>query len=362
MNTTKHNEHYLCKAKAGTTPACSTYYQVENNVGTLEAHCNDPHESMTYIKGNSSRQTTVSLDWFNVALTAFDALSLNNGVRDGDAANARLLSEFMLQDKELNPALPSPAEAIAILSCSTLVMSAQDSPFVEFWNYSSTQIDGIHQSFNASLRAQEYASGGGAAYQRSFIIVLLAVFLCNIFVLIYFVVNRGLVTDFSEPPNLFSLAVNSPPNALMRGACGAGPEGRQYSIKWGVEMEGQHLYIADKHASPYGPVGGGARTESVLSFADLLGRRGKWSRVPESTEMTPVVGVGVGGDGGDGGVGDGGAGGRESSRSEQGTPGLVSPAAERAWNREEGVVKTQDGGGSHLSRMFSKMAKKKSVL
>ena len=65
----------------------------------------------------------------------------------------------------------------------------------------------------------------------------------NIFVLIYFIFHRGLVTDFSEPPNLFALAVNSPPCQALAGSCGGGPEGKQYSVNWFVNHEGEHLYM-----------------------------------------------------------------------------------------------------------------------
>jgi hypothetical protein len=65
----------------------------------------------------------------------------------------------------------------------------------------------------------------------------------NIFVLIYFLLHRGLVTDFSEPPNLFALAVNSPPSHLLAGSCGGGPEGKQYMVNWFVNTEGDHLYM-----------------------------------------------------------------------------------------------------------------------
>lgn len=74
-------------------------------------------------------------------------------------------------------------------------------------------------------------------------IILLLVFLMNIFVLIYFLFHRGLVTDFSEPPNLFALAVNSPPSHLFAGSCGGGPEGKQYVVNWFVNTEGDHLYM-----------------------------------------------------------------------------------------------------------------------
>jgi hypothetical protein len=133
MNTTVNNEYFLCKAKGGLTPVCSTEYTVGGGGGQLTAHCEDKNDQMAYNKANSSRIETTSLDWYNVATTAFESLSLNNGVTDGNASNARVLTELMLQQGELNPALPSPAEAIAVMIGNTLINGAQDSPFVEFW-------------------------------------------------------------------------------------------------------------------------------------------------------------------------------------------------------------------------------------
>jgi hypothetical protein len=100
------------------------------------------------------------------------------------------------------------------------------------------------QYFNASLQAQQYASGGVEdATARAWVVVLILVFLMNIFVLIYFIIHRGLVTDFSEPPNLFALAVNSPPSHVLAGSCGGGPEGKQYMVNWFVNHEGNHLFM-----------------------------------------------------------------------------------------------------------------------
>jgi hypothetical protein len=298
-------DYIVCKAKGGLTPYCSTEYVATGSGGTMQAHCEDPKDDMAFVRSNSSRIDTTSLDWFNVATTAITALSLGTGVTDGAASNARILTELILQDKYLNPSLPSPAEAIAVMAGCTLLMSAQDSPFVDFWvsqnksalsvgvaktwlqNYSSTSLTpGEHQVFNASIRAQQYASGGTLGYQRGFYIVLFAVFFTNIFVLIYFMINRGLVTDFSEPPNIFSLAINSPPSKVMGGACGGGPEGRQYTVKWGVQMEGEHLYIADKTNPLAGIYASGARSESRMSFADLISRW-KWRQVDNPAGNSP---------------------------------------------------------------------------
>jgi hypothetical protein len=100
------------------------------------------------------------------------------------------------------------------------------------------------QYFNASLQAQQYASGGiEDATARAWVVVLLLVFLLNVLVLFYFIFHRGLVTDFSEPPNLFALAVNSPPSHVLAGSCGGGPEGKQYMVNWFVNHEGSHLFM-----------------------------------------------------------------------------------------------------------------------
>jgi hypothetical protein len=160
----------------------------------------------------------------------------------------------------------------------------------------------VHQAFNASIRAQQFASGGTSGYQRSFSVVLLAVFLCNVLVLVYFIIYGEFVTDFSEPLNLFALAINSPPSQVMRGSCGAGPEGDQFTLKWGVEMEHEHLFIADRktatspygasqvlldNAGPGGGDGGGAVrgsgiAEGKQSWSDLFSRRPKWKPLSSS--------------------------------------------------------------------------------
>jgi hypothetical protein len=99
------------------------------------------------------------------------------------------------------------------------------------------------QYFNATIVAQQYASGGVDNPSKAWLAILILVFAMNIFVLIYFILHRGLVTDFSEPPNLFALAVNSPPSQALAGSCGGGPEGKQYMVNWFVNHEGEHLYM-----------------------------------------------------------------------------------------------------------------------
>lgn len=262
---------------------------------------------------------------------------------------------------------------------ATLLMSSEDSPFVEFWNYSTTTLNTpVYQSFNASIQAQEYASGGQAGYQRGFAVVLLAVFLTNIFVLLYMIINRGLVTDFSEPPNLFAVSLNSPPSHVLAGACGAGPVGVQYASKWGVEMEREHLYVTPKEGGPvYGATAtrpGGARAESMLSFGELFGRRRKFDRLDSHQQGSGDAGMELGQRDTRSSSAYLGAGVRSQSSGYSGYGGYAGAGAERDHEEEEeerdDVVELRPAeqpttgvlGNSSLGRVFSKIAKRKSVL
>ncbi|KAF2404870.1 hypothetical protein EJ06DRAFT_1351 [Trichodelitschia bisporula] len=245
----KNQSYVVCGVRAGTTPHCSTRFAAMGAGGEMSAHCEDPGDEMAFIHGNSSRTVAPSKDWFNVGITTMMSMSLNTGVTDGAASNSRLLTQLILKEPRLDPGLPSIAEALGVMVGCSLLMASEGAPFVEFWNYSANNnilSPGQYQTFNASIRAQQYASGGVLPYQRGFHLVLMLVFLTNIFVLCYLFANKGLVTDFSEPPNLFSIAVNSPPNRLLAGSCGGGPEAHQYKVNWAVEMEGSHLYMTDK--------------------------------------------------------------------------------------------------------------------
>ncbi|KAK5136667.1 hypothetical protein LTR08_002320 [Meristemomyces frigidus] len=254
-NAINDTNYALCQMKVSQTPFCSTQYNASASGGTLEAVC-DPNEqisstdSVQYIHSlpvATSGNFSVSQDWPNIASEWGRSLSLNDGVFDGNGSNARLLTQLILTNTstKLDPALPSIAEALAVMSGCTLLQASTDAPFVEFWNYTLTTMSpGQYQVFNASVRAQQYTSGGsGQAYQKAFYVVLATVFGMNVIVLAYFAVHRDWYTDFSEPSTLFSLAVNSPPSKEMAGSCGGGPKGEHFNVNWKLNQDGEHVYM-----------------------------------------------------------------------------------------------------------------------
>lgn len=149
------------------------------------------------------------------------------------------------------------AEALAAYAASTVVISAIDSPFVHWWEYSKPGniigAPGDLQPFNASLRTQQYTSGHVNDWQNIFYVILILVFGINVLCLAYFIMRSGLVTDFTEPQNLFALAVNSPPSAQLKGSCGGGPEGRDLVVPWRVAWapSANHYFFEEASARPW---------------------------------------------------------------------------------------------------------------
>lgn len=250
------SSYMLCSIRQSLTPNCSTIYRASLSGGSLESRCEDRSDSLAYSKSDPKATNGVlNSDWINIAISWATSLSLNAGISDGNAANARLLSQLIPTARSLDPSRPSIAEALAVLAGSTLLSSTRDAPFIHFWNYSTT-IPTLavpqYQGFNASLQTQDYASGGSQRWQGIFYAVLATVFFTNVFCLVYFIVHGGLVTDFIEPQNMFCLSVNSPPSRRLEGSCGGGPEREQFRTRWFIrcEAEHDHFFIQEGEIQP----------------------------------------------------------------------------------------------------------------
>lgn len=152
----------------------------------------------------------------------------------------RIITQLILTSSpERSENNPSLAEAFAVISLPAMTISAEDSPFREsdFWNGDGpVQLDtpGALQSFDVEVQRQEYMSGPTSDWQGIFYVVLAAAALVNLFCLVYLLVHSGLVTDFTEPQNLFALAMNSPPTLKLKGSCGGGPGKKELGVRWQI--------------------------------------------------------------------------------------------------------------------------------
>jgi hypothetical protein len=210
---------------------------------------------------NSSAVPGLAPDWFHVGGQILDAVSLNNGVFDGNASNARSLTQFKLKptDRALNPGLPSAAEALAGTLAFNLLKCSVDTPFVESaWNYSSKILDSPEtQSFPGTIQTYQYASGGNYDYQKAFAAVLGAVFLIDLFLLGYFVFHRRVLHDIFEPRALFSLAIGSPASVVLTESRPGKLTREQFNVRWGVDITERPPMIVARSGVDVAGVGAG---------------------------------------------------------------------------------------------------------
>ncbi|KAL4906011.1 hypothetical protein BDW74DRAFT_167622 [Aspergillus multicolor] len=292
-------EYVLCSLKAKQTPKCSTRYTVNANSSQLTAICEQGHP-LQYSTSNPAAPDGVwENDWKNIASTWATTLSLNDGITDGMASSAKLLMQFVPGANSslpsLNPTRPSLGEALAVLAGNTLLQSTIDAPLVPTWNYTLPFLakeeilnEPATQICNATFRCADYASGGSHRWQLIlFSPILLLAFSTSALVLAFMLLEvRGTqMTDFTEPQNLFALAVNSPPTARLRGACGAGPDGAQLAERFFVAMEeeDEHYYIRSKAEEDVPIVAGSTKAHSV-SVAALSD-----SPTPSKSTGSPVL-------------------------------------------------------------------------
>lgn len=255
------DEYVMCSVRAFLYSNCSTQYHAESSGGQLTVHCDDDvQNTVPYLKSQTAAPLWInSSDWKDVGTEWINSMSLGQGIADGSAAGARILTQMIPPDNlghmQLSVNMPSIGEALSVLAACTLLLSSSAMPFIHYWSYSEAELETPQtQAFNATVASRDYASGGTQRWQVIFYPILVAVFVMNTLCLGYLLVyyrKDGQVTDYTEPQNLFSLAINSPPSQTMSGSCGAGPEGEMFSRKWQVGMQRDESNTTGHHPHFY---------------------------------------------------------------------------------------------------------------
>ncbi|KAJ5246876.1 hypothetical protein N7468_001859 [Penicillium chermesinum] len=260
-------EYVLCAIRAKETGKCSTSYRAASSGAVLFANCDEDGNKYQYNKHDKNFKEGIwSADYKNVVGQWASSVSLGSGITGADASSERLIMQMMpsydnaTDSYSLSPQLPSIGEALS------------------GWNYSGANDmldEPVYQHFPAALQAMVYASGETEKWQGIFYVILVFAFLTSaiVFVFLIFEARGHQVTDFTEPQNLFAIAVNSPLTTRLDGACGCGPVGRQLKERWyiGMEEEDSHFYIrakADKD-SPYGFPSDTGKTSGYSRFDNL---------------------------------------------------------------------------------------------
>lgn len=237
------SDHVLCSVRMMQYPYCTTLYHASESGGELTVHCDDdPENVMPYSNtAPDARAGHYEPDWKDIGGEWLKANALSHGINDANASIARIITQmtpvYSGDNTTLNPDLPSISEALAVLAGSTAIMASFHAPFDSLPRQPGPS---ELRQFPATVKFKDYASGPSQDWQNLFYVTLFAVFLINFFALIYLfkhLCTDGQVTDFTEPQNMFALAVQSPSSRSLAGACGAGPSGATYGKRWKVDMQ-----------------------------------------------------------------------------------------------------------------------------
>lgn len=333
------SDYTLCDMRSWVTPKCSTAFDLSGTSGGhMKAHCEDRDDMNAYSRLNPHAVVAPSKDWLNIAKEWALAINLSGGEQNNNASNARMLTSMIPLKPELDPLLPSMAEALAVLGSSTIVAGSLNSTFSDVWQHNVTEQilnDTLYESIRAQVQVVQYASAHTAEWQVIFYAILGLTFILNVLCLAYLIAGtslttispssqkpsspvfslfkrnnnkthdpisssdedpglyaptrttttgdiesgaykkskaaKGLVTDYTEPQNLFALSINSPPTRVVAGSCGHGPDAREMAIPWRVGYaagSNHYFFEAGRHHDRGSSDGRGAATSSG---ADLLG-------------------------------------------------------------------------------------------
>lgn len=254
-NFTDMEDYTLCELRSWVSTKCSTIFDVSGTSGgQMTAHCEDPDDEDSYARAVEDVEPWMSPN-FKYLMTQWAlSMNVNSGATDGNASNARVLTEFILRTPALDPLLPSAAEALAVYAAAPLAIGAVQTTYKHYWGNGDSGFDpGVWETFGASVRTQEYTSSYEEDWQQVFYAVLILVFGINVVCLVYLLLSRGgLVTDYTEPQNVFALALNSPPSAALAGSCGAGPDLAEMVAPWHVAYaaDANHYFFEEAGHSP----------------------------------------------------------------------------------------------------------------
>ncbi|KAK3403451.1 hypothetical protein B0T20DRAFT_26634 [Sordaria brevicollis] len=243
-----NTDHFtLCEMRSWLSINCSTHLNISGTTGAhMTANCEDERDAVSYRKSVLDAEEHDQSDWKWLADAWQLAIYMNSGLKTRNASRDRILTALPLEDHHLPNKMPSLAEVLAALVSPTLISGSIGTPLVHYWAAEAPKailpgMPGWEHEFNASITKQEYTSGYAMKWQNTFMVILILGFLLNLFCLVhlFYQLKGRPLTDFTDPANLFSLAVNSPPSYALRGSCGGGPKDDQLDVPWRISYSDQ---------------------------------------------------------------------------------------------------------------------------
>lgn len=257
--TTSPREYAVCQLRSWVTPKCSTnFFMSGTSGGEMTANC-DAENPDRYSAKFPDAYAAPNKGWNGVAERWLSGLGLQSA--NADSSGARTVALAALTEAALNPKLPSMAETLAVLSGVAMMKGSLGSTYHIKFDKTTEDMNGTSfaskpgfpETFDSSIRQQQYTSSFNDKWKGIFYIILAFVFFLNVFCLQYFLRNAGFLTDFTEPANIFTLAINSPSSHQLSGACGGGPRERDLVVPFRVSHDERtgHFYFQEANEKPW---------------------------------------------------------------------------------------------------------------
>lgn len=133
--------YVLCQMRVTVTTSCSTKYNATDSTASLDTHCEDPTDDMMPIKTDPGATDKNVPSWLDIGFDWANSLSLNSGIDDSYEIASGILTKLILEPSRrdgdggnMDPnEIPSVAEALAVMSGSTLLRSMEDAPLDTSW-------------------------------------------------------------------------------------------------------------------------------------------------------------------------------------------------------------------------------------
>ncbi|KAF4458736.1 mcm2 3 5 family [Fusarium albosuccineum] len=251
-----NTSYTLCEMRSWLSTDCSTHLNVSGiRQPVMRAHCGDEQDSYRYQKHSLVAPSDDNVGCMLWPLMFDDWQEAVGIQRKPEDLFSPTVGDKALLKPELPPDSSTMAETLSVYALSTLTLSALGTPVRHTWDHGSEPPEYAKKSylydfnttetFHAAVTSQEYTSGHIEKWQRLFYAVLVLTFGINLLCLVYLIIHFKLINDFTEPQNLFALAVHSPSCSEMTGSSIHGPEKRHLVVPWRISQsldEGEYYF------------------------------------------------------------------------------------------------------------------------
>lgn len=240
MKSPNTTDYTVCQMYGVLSPDCSTKHTQKVGTRTLSVDCDADGQSFGNTIAPGNFHPKPSTDFRDILGAWATATGLNSGMQNGNNSLVHVLSQLVVNNSSgpvpsLNTSMPSLAEALAVHSNSMLMKGSINATF-DNRTIKNAPIPPIYYPYDVMVQTQQYRSGPPAPWTGILYPILVIMFLSNLYCLTYFLREMGLVVDFLEPQNLFSVAIDSPDESERR-TTGEGPIGNHHGVSWMVERD-----------------------------------------------------------------------------------------------------------------------------